>query len=105
MTSQLMNNRGNKNTDRTGVTVSRKLRAAGWNISPSARKYSYPGIYVSAQGASVTILVDLASSTQNYQVALDLAGELTGWGGAASVIRVSNSAAGARFVRFTYHRP
>lgn len=101
MTSQLMSNRGNKNTDRTGTTVSRKLRAAGWNISPSARKYSYPGIYVSAQGASVTILVDLSSSAENYRVAMAMSGELIGWGGAAA-IRVSDSAAGARFVRFTY---
>lgn len=57
-------NRGNRSTNRVGATVSRRLRAADWNISPSARKYKADGMFVTGHGDSVTVLMDFGVATR-----------------------------------------
>lgn len=65
MAGYLPQGRGNKTTNRIGSNISRKLKAAGFNISPAARKYRHGGIYVSAQGDRVSVLVDLGRADRN----------------------------------------
>lgn len=57
-------NNGNRTAQRTGATVARKLRAAGWNISPAARQYTARGVFVSAMDDYVSILVDLGAASE-----------------------------------------
>lgn len=103
MAGKLPQNRGNKTTSRVGTTMSRKLRAAGWNISPSARKHRYDGIFVSAQGDHVCILVDLGVDQRNREGARQMAAQLVGWDCVPDVVRVSESPeTGACFIQFTY---
>lgn len=73
MAGYLPQNRGNRSPKRTGAIVSRKLKAAGFNISPAARKYKYEGIFVSAQGDYVSILVDLGDRDRNLVAANEIA--------------------------------
>lgn len=98
-------NRGNKSATRTGATVSRKLRAMGWNISPAARKYKAEGIFVSAQGDYVSILVDLGNAAKNREIAAQLRAEIEAspWGPAACGGR-DDAMNGFSFVRFDYVR-
>lgn len=102
MASSLMQNRGNKSSNRIGSTVSRKLRAAGWNISPAGRKYRYDGIYVSAQGDSVNVMVDLGLASKNLRVAEGISAELLSLGIAADIRVSDGTELDTRFIRFTY---
>lgn len=105
MASSLTQNRGNKNTNRTGATVSRKLRAAGWNISPAARRYAHNGTYVSAQGDAVSILIDLGCAATNSFVAEQMVSELVHWDCAPDEIEIKlNDELGFCLVRFDYQR-
>jgi len=99
-------NRGNKGTNRLGAVVSRKLRAAGWNISPAARRHRHDGIYVSAQDNHVSIVLDLGLPQRNTQVMLKMAQELAAWPGTSEEIRLSSpEGTDACFIHFTYNRP
>lgn len=73
MAGYLPQGRGNKTTNRTGSNVSRKLKAAGFNISPAARKYRYEGIFVSAQGDHVSVMVDLGRADRNLALGNQIA--------------------------------
>jgi hypothetical protein len=72
-------NRGNRSSNRVGATVSRRLRAAGFNVSPSARKHVYNGLFVSGKEGRATVLVDLGAPTKNKQVAAELIAEMADW--------------------------
>jgi hypothetical protein len=65
-------NRGNRTPNRVGTVVSRRLRAAGVNVSPSARKYRCPGIFVSTMGSYTSIMIDLLNDAQNDAAADDI---------------------------------
>lgn len=97
-------NRGNKGSNRTGVTVSRRLRAAGWNISPSGRKYKSEGIFVSAGCNLVTVLFDLGIDAKNARLARKMADELEGLGWAVDVQVTLPEGTGAAFIHFEYRK-
>lgn len=103
MAGALPRNRGNRSANRVGSTVSRRLRAAGWNVSPSARKYKADGMFVTGHGDSVTVLLDFGLSTKNARVAEDVAALVRTWpqAGDVSVDAVED---GAVYVRFPYGR-
>ncbi len=101
MAAQPRNN-GNRSTNRVGATVSRRLRAANWNISPAARKYKASGMFVTGfPDGSVTVLVDLGLDAKNVRVADQVAAELRTWDQVTGVA-VSPSETGAVFVRLNY---
>lgn len=102
MSSSLMQNRGNKTTARLGAAVSRKLRTAGWNISPNARKYNYDGIFVSAQGTSISVMVDLGVLAKNIETAAQIAATLKSWGNVGDVRASQVDGSHVWFVRGTY---
>lgn len=106
MAGTLPQNRGNKTANRVGSTVSRYLKAAGWNISPAARRHRYNGIFVSAQADHVSIVVDLGDAVRNRAVADEMARQLSVWSitGDAGP-RVSDpDDSDTCFVHFTYHK-
>jgi hypothetical protein len=94
-------NRGNRSTNRVGSTVSRRLRAAGWNISPSARKYKADGMFVTGHGDSVTVLVDFGLADRNMKATEGVSAELANWAqtGPVSVDVLDD---GAVFIRCSY---
>lgn len=100
MAGALPRNGGNKSANRVGPVVSRRLRAAGFNISPSVVRNVRDGITVAARGDSVSVLVDLPG-TCRAEIARDMAAVVATWPQADGV-RVSEG--GAVFVRFTYGR-
>jgi hypothetical protein len=63
----------------TGATVSRRLRAAGFNVSPSARRHRFNGLFVSGRGSRVTITIDLGVPSENDRVACELLDAVDGW--------------------------
>jgi hypothetical protein len=103
MAGALPRNRGNRSTNRVGSTVSRRLRAADWNVSPSARKYKADGMFVTGHGDSATVLVDFGLDAKNERVAAGVAATVASWAEAADV-EVTVLEDGARFVRFSYGR-
>jgi hypothetical protein len=103
MAGVLPRNRGNRSTNRVGATVSRRLRAAGWNVSPSARKYKHAGMFVTGHGDSVTVLVDFELDAKNKRVADGVAAEMRGWTQTDDV-QVDVLEDGAVFVRCSYGR-
>lgn len=102
MAGYLPQNRGNKSASRPGPLVSRKLRAAGWNVSPSARRHDFDGIFVSAQGDSVSVWVRLGSPERNASVALSIELELSVWGQVGNVHRTQSGFTDTHFVHMTY---
>jgi hypothetical protein len=72
MSGYLPQNRGNKTVHRTGSTVSRRLRAAGFNISPSARKHLYSGMFVSAAEDYASVLFDLGDEMRNREASAEV---------------------------------
>ena len=103
MAGALPRNRGNRSTNRVGATVSRRLRAADWNVSPSARKYKADDMFVTGHGDSFTVLVDFGLATKNTRVAAGVADELRTWTQTGD-ITVDVLEDGAIFVRGTYGR-
>ena len=97
-------NRGNRSANRTGSTVSRRLRAAGWNISPAARRHKADGMFVSAQGTWAHVLLDFGVAAKNTRVADQVAGDIRTWPEAEGV-SISQAGDGAVFVHFDYVRP
>lgn len=79
MAGYLPRNRGNRSTDRTGAVVSRRLRAAGFNISPAARKHKANGIFVSGYKGGATVLVDLGRTGANRATATDIFDRVADW--------------------------
>lgn len=71
-------NRGNKSASRVGPGVTRRLKAAGINVSPAAAKYSREGIFVSARGFWVSVYIDLPAEAE--ETAQTIAGIVTSWG-------------------------
>lgn len=100
MAGALPRNRGNRSSNRTGSTVSRRLRAAGWTISAPARKHRYPGVFVSTAGDHVSVYVDTDNESRNDRFAADLVAELATWPqvSAVDVVQVDD----ARSVRLKY---
>lgn len=100
MTGSLRRNSGNKSANRVGPVVSRRLRAAGFNISPSAARNVRDGITVAARGDCVSVLVDLPGTVRSV-IAQEIAAAVAAWPQAGPV-KVSEG--DATFVRFTYGR-
>lgn len=100
MAGALPRNRGNRSSNRTGSTVSRRLRAAGWTISAPSRKHRYPGIFVSTAGDHVAVYVDTDNESRNERYVNGLLDELAAWPqvGEVETVEVSD----ARSIRFTY---
>lgn len=96
-------NNGNRSTNRVGATVSRRLRAAGWNVSPSARKFQADGMFVTGHGDSFSVLVDFGLNAKNLRVANGVAAEIGTWAQAADV-EVDVLEEGAIYVRANYGR-
>lgn len=87
-----------------GPVVSRKLRQADWNISPSARKNRHEGIFVSARGDEISVLVDLGVLEHNIKAATGIEATVNQWP-AADDVRWTQADADERcYVRFTYDR-
>lgn len=103
MPGALPRNSGNKSPNRAGTTVSRRLRHAGWNISPSARRYRYSGIFVAGRGDHVSVLVDSGVDARNATVAEEIRAVVRTWPQAGDVT-ITAADSGAAFVRFTYGR-
>lgn len=91
-------NSGNRTTQRFGATASRRLRAAGFNISPSARRYKHDGVFVAGRGDFISVLVDLPA--RSVAVANKIAETVRGWGMDAEVTVVDEGR--AALVHFTY---
>lgn len=60
-------------------TISRRLRAANWVISPSARKHRHPGVFVTGAGSHANVLVDTGVDVRNEWVADGIVAELKTW--------------------------
>jgi hypothetical protein len=104
MAGSLPRNHGNKSVNRTGALVSRRLRNAGWTISPGARKHRMDGMFVSQHGDSITVLVDLGGGpARNRDVADQVATEVGTWAKSDNVSTVLLGG-GAVHVYFTYGR-
>lgn len=101
MAGALPQNRGNRSSNRVGASTSRRLRAAGWNVSPSARKYKYDGIFVSGSDGRATVLVDLGLTTKNARVASAIAEEAMAWP-QVSEVKTEAQPDGHVFVWVTY---
>jgi hypothetical protein len=102
MAGALPRNGGNKSANRVGSTVSRRLRAAGWNISPAARRNLHCGIFVKAMGDYVSILVDTGAEERNAKAAEGIHATVSSWA-KASDIEVKEDD-GVRWIRFIYGR-
>jgi len=88
-------NRGNRtpSTVRHGQRVSRKLIAMGWKISPAARKHRYDGVFVSAAGDFVSVMVDLGLRDRNARTAEAIAAQVrgSGWGPSAEAKQLGDT--------------
>lgn len=105
MAGYLPQNRGNKSTSRPGPAVSRRLRRMGWNISPSARRHDFDGIFVVAQGDRVTIQISSGDMARNVDSGADLAQDLTNMVGMSRVTTWQSPDTGTVFVAGTYTHP
>jgi hypothetical protein len=100
MAGALPRNRGNRSTNRVGATVSRRLRAAGWNVSPSARRNKHYGLFVKATGDYVSVMVDTSLDARNEEAANGIRDLVTTWPQVTDA-KVTEDG-GVRWVRFTY---
>lgn len=72
---------GNRSTPRFGVSISRRLRAAGYNIMPSARKHKAPGVTVSQAGGDfASVLIDIDGAARRARLADEMTELITSWG-------------------------
>lgn len=104
MAGALPRNRGNRSANRVGATVSRRLRAADWNVSPSAHKYKRDGMFVTGRGDRVTVLLDFGIESKNLRLAEGVAATVRGWDQVNGAVSIDLLEDGAAFVRFTYGR-
>lgn len=79
MAGALQKNRGNRSGNRVGALVSRRLKAAGFNPLPSARRHITPGLFVSGTG-SATVVIDYGNESTNMEVLRNLTAEVGTWG-------------------------
>jgi hypothetical protein len=93
-------NSGNRSSLRFGPIVSRRLKAAGFNISPSARRYTAAGIFVRANENRVSVTVDTGSNA--VEIATEIAAEVASWGFVAMVTKNEHEGEHWATVRFTY---
>jgi hypothetical protein len=93
-------NGGNRSSLRFGPIVSRRLKAAGFNISPSARRYTHQGIFVRASENRISVTVDTGAHC--VDVATEIAAEVAGWGFLAEVTKGEHDGEHWATVRFTY---
>ncbi|MFI0532333.1 hypothetical protein ACH3XX_20085 [Streptomyces scabiei] len=98
MSGALPRNRGNRSTNRVGATVSRRLRAAGWNVSPSARRHHHPGVFVRCAGDFVSVLVD--TGLDSGRTADGIRDAVTAWPQVSGAEVTSDG--DAFWVRFSY---
>ncbi len=104
MAGYLPKNRGNRSTNRVGATVSRRLRAADWNVSPTNRKYKSDGMFVSGYGDTVSILIDFGSDSKNQEVAEGVTDTVCSWDQVPGFVTADPTEDGAIFIRFGYSR-
>ncbi len=102
MAGYLPQNRGNRSTNRVGAAVSRRLRTADWNISPTNLKYKADGMFVTGNGDSVTVLVDFGIKSKNRDVAEGVAATVCTWAQVEGLVSIDSMESGAFFVRFKY---
>src|SRR5215470_1232186 len=62
-----------------GPVVSRRLRVADVNVSPSARRYRHEGIFVRAVGDMVSVLIDLGSDRRNHEARILVEETISSW--------------------------
>jgi hypothetical protein len=80
--------------------VSRRLRAAGFTISPAARRYVAQGVFVRAHENRVSVTVDLG--VDSVDVAAEIAAEIASWGFLSMVTKDEHEGETWATVRFTY---
>lgn len=74
-------NRGNRTAARSGAAVSRRLRSAGVNLSPSGNKHKRPGIFVTGRNEFISIYVDLDANEEDTREVTDhIADVVRSWG-------------------------
>lgn len=85
-------------------TISRRLRAASWDISPSARKHRHPGVFVTGAGSHASVLVDTGVGVRNKWVADGIVIDLKTWSQVSdlSVTDLVTDLGGAKAIHFTY---
>jgi hypothetical protein len=93
-------NSGNRSSLRLGPVVSRRLKAAGFNISPAARRYKAQGIFVRAAERRISVTVDTGANAAT--VAAEIAAEVASWGFPAEVASQTHEGESWSTVRFTY---
>lgn len=99
-------NRGNKSGLRIGPVVARRLRQAGINISPAAAKYHREGVFVSARGLHISVLVDLGDPQRARESAEDVVRVVTSWGLEPSAQESTHDDGGVTItVSFTHPAP
>lgn len=99
-------NGGNRSTLRVGPKVSHRLRAAGINVSPAARKHGHEGVFVSARGLDISVLVDLVLPDKVRGVAEEVARVVTTWGLKPDIVeKIHDDGTLTAWVRFTYPDP
>lgn len=95
-------NNGNRTTNRIGATVSRRLREANVNISPSARQHRNPGTFVSATGDLVSVFVDTDLDARNERIADTIKDVVATWPEAQGW--TTTDVSGAILIHFFYSR-
>lgn len=94
-------NRGNRSANRIGSVVSRRLRAAGWNIAPAAMRHKRDVTTVSAQGNRVSVLADTGLDGRNLRIAKGILNDVACWPEVSDTDMVVTES-GAVFVWFDY---
>lgn len=101
MAGSLPQNRGNRSAHRTGATVSRRLRTAGFNLVSPDRRHITQCATVRGAGDYFSVLVDYGLTGKNERVSLDIALTLEGWPQVTDLdLEVLDD--GAVYVRGTY---
>lgn len=101
-------NQGNRSALRVGPKVSQRLKAAGVNVSPAARRYGHEGIFVAARGFSISVLVDFGIHHQKGRDAAKMIADIVrSWGLKPEMDEALHEESGSLsiFVRFDYPAP
>lgn len=97
MAGYLSQNKGNRSNTRFGSAASRRLRSAGYNISPAARRHRHDGIFVAGRGDYISVLVDLPGTDRCARAAEEIAATVRSWGMTPEVTVSKDSCAWVRF--------
>lgn len=96
-------NRGNRSSNRIGATVSRRLRAAGFNVVSPDRRHVTRCMTVQATDDRVSVLVDYGLTAKNNRIAAEVAETLVGWTQVSDLSTDSKLCGdGAVFIWFDY---